>query len=417
MSLKYAGAQLTSRKVAAMVLCFFGVGMWYLSGPMAAGGTADVSKMSEEEKKNLSERQKRILRRQMESREEEAQAAYKNAETAFLVGQYDKAIEEFLAVAREYDDTSYRMRAVLRVGDVFYRQKKYERAISYYQRALRVPSEPWWPQDSVEDYARADYMIGVCYFDQGSLNPAFAHFRRFVKKHPTSKLVDRAYDFIGRGNMRMERYGQAIEAFRMVGTARLEKKARRTISPGEDLYLRVTDADVGLASKQGKIPVRLSTSSGDKERVELESLGLGSPTFLGTIRTRLGAPRLTRSLDAVYTSETGREMDEWLETAKETRKESEAVREKLERVENQLKQTSKKLKNEDGTENPEVHQKMNELEGHKANLKQQVKDLKMAADSLENKAYSTLGQAYANIENILKEWDVAEIKKAEEEFP
>ncbi|MFP4028690.1 MAG: tetratricopeptide repeat protein [Candidatus Brocadiia bacterium] len=385
-----------------------------LFGMSAHAGAPDVSKMSEEEKKNLSDRQKRILRRQMASREKEAAAAYKNAETAFLVGQYDKAIEEFLAVAREHGDTSYRMRAVLRVGDVFYRQKKYERAISYYQRALRVPSEPWWPKESAEDYARADYMIGVCYYDQGSLNPAFAHFRRFVKKHPTSKLVDRAYDFIGRGNMRMERYGQAIEAFRMVGTARLEKKARRTISPGEDLYLRVTDEDVGLASKQGTIPVRLSTSSGDKERVELESLGLGSPTFLGTIKTRLGEPRLTRALDAAYTTKTGRKMDEWLETAKETRKEAQAVQKKVRAVEKQLEQARKGLKNEDGTENPEARQKVDALEKRKAELEKQVADLTEAADSLQKRAYTTLDEAYSDIEAVLKEWGVARIEDEEE---
>ena len=115
------------------------------------------------------------------------------------MGEFDKAIEEYLLVSREYKDTSFRMSAVLRVGDVFYRQKKYERAVSYYQRSIKVPSELWWPKESFENYARAEYMIGVCYFEQNALNRAFTQFRRFVQRYSTSPLVDRAYDFIGRG--------------------------------------------------------------------------------------------------------------------------------------------------------------------------------------------------------------------------
>jgi len=257
---------------------------------------------TEEEKKKLSGRELKILRRQMKTREDEAGAAFKNAETAFLVGEYDKAIEEFLLVSREYSDTSYRMRAVLRCGDVYYRQKKYERAVSYYQRALRVPAEPWWPEDSVDDYARADYMIGVCYFDQETLNRAFAHFRRFVHKYPQSAFVDRAYDFIGRGNMAMKRYGQAIEAFRMVGTARIGKKTRRTITPGEDLFIRVVDADVGLATKSPTILAKVSTTGGDEELVggELDKLHQSSiPRGPGQDKAAIGQGGVVLRVDLV----------------------------------------------------------------------------------------------------------------------
>ena len=367
---------------------------------------------------DLSGRQIRILRRQMSGREEEAAAAYKNAETAFLVGQYDKAIEEFLAVAREYDDTSYRMRAVLRVGDVYYRQQEYERAISYYHRSLQVPSEPWWPEESKEAYARADYMIGVCYFDQHSFNPMFAHFRRFVKKYPESQFVDRAYNFIGRGNMKMERYGQAIEAFQMVGTANLSKKTSRTIAPGEDLYLRVTDEDVGLASKQGKIAVRLTTSSGDKEMVFLESLGLGSSVFLGTIKTRLGQPRLTRSLDEAYSGTVQRQIEDLLASSEEMKKEAGRVKEELRDKKDELtraKRAAGPEKTEDGAEltpeQKEARQQVARLEKDVEQLEKRVQELVEGAKKLKEQGYGRLDKAYGDIEKILGKWNVASLSK------
>jgi len=363
---------------------------------------------TEEEKKKLSGRQIKILQRQMKDREDTAAAAFKNAETAFLVGEYDKAIEEFLAVSREYQDTSFRMRAVMRVGDVYYRQKKYDRAISYYQRALKVPSELWWPDDTPEHYARADYMIGVCYFDQKALNRAFAHFRRFVQKHPNSSLVDRAYDFIGRGNMSMERYGQAIEAFRMVGTANIGKQARRTISPGEELYVRVVDPDVGMATRHGVVPVILRTTSGDEERLDLKSLGLGSPAFLGTIKTRLGAPRLTKNLDEAFSPEIQRNIDGWLAAAEGMLDEAAEKQRELAALK---APTAETIEVPPGANAEDVLVKaVAEYEAKKAALKGRIQKLQEDAERFKKQAYATLDGVFARIEKIFQEWQVEEIE-------
>jgi|GEM_PF-6057984 len=365
---------------------------------------------TDEEKQKLSGREVKILQRQMKEREDTAGAAFKNAETAFLVGEYDKAIEEFLSVSREFQDTSYRMRAVMRVGDVYYRQKKYDRAVSYYQRSLKVPSELWWPDDTPEHYARADYMIGVCYFDEKAMNRAFAHFRRFVQKHPTSKLVDRAFDFIGRGNMSMERYGQAIEAFKMVGTASISKEARRTISPGEELYVRVLDPDVGMATRHGVVPVVVKTTSGDEERMDLRSLGLGSPAFLGTIKTRLGAPRLTKSLDEAFSPEIQKNIDGWLAAA-------EGMLEEAAEKEREL--AALKAPNAETVEvppdaNPEevLVKAVTEYEQKKAALQGRIQKLKEDADRFKHQAHGTFDRVFATIENILEEWKVDEETEA-----
>lgn len=349
---------------------------------------------TEEAKKKLSPREIAILRRQMKDREDQASAAFKNAETAFLVGEYDKAIEEFLAVSREYNDTSFRMRAVLRVGDVYYRQKKYERAVSYYQRALKVPSELWWPEDSIEEYARSDYMIGVCSFDQKAMDQAFAHFRRFVKKYPDSRFVDRAYDFIGRGNMEMKRYGQAIEAFRMVGTARIGKQSRRTVAPGEELYIRVVDPDVGLATRSATLPVRVTTSTGDEEIVPLASLGLGSPVFLGTIKTRLGRPRLTRALDEAYGEAKGDRLEALLKSADELAAEAAALQKKWEEMEQPQVEPEKR------------EAALSAFQSEKDKLAERVKQTRQAADKLRKDAFAELDASYRTIEDILKGWGV-----------
>jgi len=372
-----------------------------LCGPLLRAAEVALPK-TEEAKKKLTRREINILRRQMKAREDEAGAAFKNAETAFLVGEYDKAIEEFIAVSREYDDTSYRMKCVMRVGDVYYRQRKYERAVSYYQRALKVPTEIWWPEESAEDYARADYMIGVCHFDQNAMNRTFAHFRGFVKRHPESKFVDRAYDFIGRGNMEMKRYGQAIEAFRMVGTARLQRKARRTVSPGEDLYLRVTDADVGLATKNFTLHVRLSTTAGDEEVVDLESLGLGSPTFLGRIKTRLGTPRLTRSLDEAFSRQVRLKSDDSLQAAEAMDEEAVELEEELEA----LKKPDVPELKEGEQLAPEAKAALDKYEAEHNRLTERLQRLRDGAKQLRDQAYAELDASYGRIETVLAKWDV-----------
>jgi len=360
---------------------------------------------TDEDKKKLSGREITILRRQMKDKEDAAAAAFKNAETAFLVGEFDKAIEEFLSVGREFQDTSYRMKSVLRVGDVYYHQKKFDRAVSYYQRSLKIPSELWWPEESVEDYARADYMIGVCYFDQRSMDRAFAHFRRFVQKYPASKLLDRAYDFIGRGNMDMKRYGQAIEAFRMVGTASLGKQARRTVAPGEELYLRVVDADVGMATRHSMIPVRLTTTAGDEERLDLKSLGLGSPVFLATIKTRLGSPRLTKALDDAFSEERRKKIDDTILASTS--------------MDEEANELDKKLAAMEPPENtPENKDALAKFEADKARLKERIASLRDGAVKLRGQAYGELTTAYAKVEEILKGWGIQELAlKAEKKEP
>ena len=365
---------------------------------------------TDEEKQKLSGREVKILQRQMKEREDTAGAAFKNAETAFLVGEYDKAIEEFLSVSREFQDTSYRMRAVMRVGDVYYRQKKYDRAVSYYQRSLKVPSELWWPDDTPEHYARADYMIGVCYFDEKAMNRAFAHFRRFVQKHPTSKLVDRAFDFIGRGNMSMERYGQAIEAFKMVGTASISKEARRTISPGEELYVRVLDPDVGMATRHGVVPVVVKTTSGDEERMDLRSLGLGSPAFLGTIKTRLGAPRLTKSLDEAFSPEIQKNIDGWLAAAEGMLEEAAEKERELAALKAPTAETIEVPPDANAEE--VLVKAVTEYEQKKAALQGRIQKLKEDADRFKHQAHGTFDRVFATIENILEEWKVDEETEA-----
>jgi len=355
---------------------------------------------TEEEKKKLTGREVTILRRQMKDKEDIAAAAYKNAETAFLVGEFDKAIEEFLSVGREFEDTSFRMRSVVRVGDVFYHQKKFDRAVSYYQRSLKIPSELWWPEESAEDYARADYMIGVCYFDQKALDRAFAHFRRFVQKYPNSKLLDRAYDFIGRGNLDMKRFGQAIEAFKMVGTASLGKQARRTVSPGEELYIRVTDADVGLATRHATIPVRITTTSGDEERLDLKSLGLSSPVFLATIKTRLGAPRLTKSLDDAFSSDYRKKIDDSLQAAIAMDDEAATLDKKVASL------SEAAVEPKEGEKRSEADAK--KIESEKASLNERIQNLHSGAAKLRQQAFTELTDVFGRVEDVLGKWAALE---------
>jgi hypothetical protein len=90
------------------------------------------------------------------------------------------------------------------------------------------------------------------------------------------------------GQLKLKLPGGMINPEVEVGTA----ATRRILIPGEELALKLQDANLSIARDEKTIPILVRTTSGkDEERVDLLSLAGGKNLFTGTLRTALGAAK------------------------------------------------------------------------------------------------------------------------------
>ena len=239
-----------------------------------------------------------MARRQMSQEQKEAEMKWSNAESAYLVGDYETARKLYLTIVRQYDGTHYALKALVRIGDVYRTQKSYKQAIEFYRRMVGRYQQLDRREraDVRDDYIRARYQIGATYYDQKQYRRVFGEFRRFIQEFPESKYANVAYFLIGESHVANKNFRAAIQSFDSVGTAQGAGTAGElpSVSPGDMLYVQVRDPDMRTAGVNRLIKVRLTTSAGDLERVYLQPRGIRSAIYVGKIKTKLGTPAAPR---------------------------------------------------------------------------------------------------------------------------
>lgn len=247
-----------------------------------------------------SDRDARLAARHESHEDQEAADLFRTADTTFLVGDLNRAVELFQKVLTSYPSCSYTVRAQARLADCDYELRKYTEAAGLYRRAAAAGESAAGEEEKVAG-VRADYMVGHAYLQAKLYTQAFSQFRRFIDRHAGHALVNNAYQAIGDAHLALEQHQQALAAYRMVGTVIGEKSAaHRRISPGQRLYLRVTDADVNVGETPRTVFAKVKSTSGDTEIVELDPLGQRSPMFMATLPTALGAPRISGKITDIF---------------------------------------------------------------------------------------------------------------------
>lgn len=335
-----------------------------------------------------SDREQRLGARREARLSEEAANLFRSADTTFLVGDLARAAELFQQVITSYPNSSYTVRAHARLGDCAYEMRKYIDAAAHYRRAAAAGESAANDEESAAS-VRADFMVGQCYLRAKSYTQAFTQFRKFIDRHPGHVLVNQAYQAIGDAHMALEQHQQALRAYRMVGTVMGERTAaHRRISPGQRLYLRVTDADVNVGDTPRSVRAVVRTSGGDVETVELEPLGLRSPVFLASIPTMLGAPRHSGELGRVFNEEIASRIRAQLAEA-----------EKLERTARDKSEEAFELdRSAQRTVNPAA------TERKRAALSAEADQLRARSAALRQECTRTIDAAFAEYEKILARW-------------
>jgi TolA-binding protein len=319
---------------------------------------------------------------------EEAANLFRAADTTFLVGDLGRAAELFQKILITYPNSSLTVRAHARLGDCSFEAKKYAEAITHYRRAAAAADSAANDDETVAG-VRCDFMVGQSCLAAKLYTQAFSQFRRFIDRHPGHPLVNQAYQAIGDAHLAMEQYQQALKAYRMVGTVIGEKTAaHRRISPGQRLYLRVTDADVNVGETLRSVTATVRTTSGDVEVVELEPLGQRSPVFIATIPTALGAPRHSGDLKDIFSETTATKLRAQLAEAEQMQQ---AGKQKAEDA-FAIERSTQKIVNPAGTEK------------RRAALVAESEQLMAKSKAANAEACKTIDAAYAAFEKTLAAW-------------
>lgn len=220
---------------------------------------------------------------QQAQKEKEAEALFTQGEARMKVASYDEAIEQFTNVLKRYPDTQMRYKAQFRLADALVALKQEEDAIKLLHTVVNEESPEWSPQ--------ALMRIGDIYASQQKYADAFRAYRQIIAEYPNNPTVDHAYYAIGVTHFRLGHYEQAARELDKVGTvyaATVDKLQR--VSPGDPLYVRLTEPNM-VAVATTKIPVTLTTLSGDKEKLDLAPEVEGGDHFAGVIHTMLGGAK------------------------------------------------------------------------------------------------------------------------------
>ncbi len=314
----------------------------FLAAPLAAlCGDAAVDDATG----TISAIERRPLERQREKENQKAELEWTDAESAFLVNDFDTARKTYMAIVRQYATTDYAMRSLARIGDVYRAEKAFPQAIEFYRNVVGNYGKLERQQQErlKDDLTRVRYLIGATYYEQKNYRLAFGELRAFIQDFPDSKYANVAYFLIGQGHLANNNFRAALGAFESVGTAQgvEEHSAKTVISPGDTLYIQVRDPDMRTAAVGQMVKIAIRTTSGDMETLLLKPKGIGSDLFVGNIKTRLGSPEPTALLENLWSVEVDAELVRALRTAAEVEKRVDELTAQRESTEKEMQRITK----------------------------------------------------------------------------
>jgi len=123
-----------------------------------------------------------------------------------LLGNEAKAREAFRAVTAMYPQSDLAGHAALAVGESFYRDGKYDEAITEFQKQIDAAQESELGQ-------RAFYLRGLCQAQKGSADKTLAEFKEFITKYPKSVIAPDAQFWVADFYAKRQDYINAQQQF------------------------------------------------------------------------------------------------------------------------------------------------------------------------------------------------------------
>jgi TolA-binding protein len=215
--------------------------------------------------------------------DKKAKALIEAGDARFDAAELQAAMDLYKAVIDRYPASRWRFLARLKMGKQHLKEKKFELALDQFRRVD--------VDDNRDDAQRGEsaLQIGICFFEMGRLEEAFGELRKVIKNHPGTPYSNDAYFYIGQAHFKLGRFGNAIDAFKNVGTS-IDPTAHNTgkLDAGKRLYIKIEDKDLSAQAGESGIQVSVETTSGDKETLLCLPVTQGASVLMGSIRTELG---------------------------------------------------------------------------------------------------------------------------------
>ena len=222
-----------------------------------------------------------------------AQRLLEKARDLLDENEEDRAVTMLERITEQYPEMRVRFEAYLTLGKYHLEEKKYKKAIRYFDHLKDVaPGEKRTELegDAQELYLQGLYYTGKAHFELEHYEPAFPALRKITENYPNTIWANQAYYYIGMCHFAQENWAGAIDALELVGTfVDPESPATEYVEAGRRFYVKVNDADLPILEKLGnEVRVDIRSESGDKERIRLIPLTEDEPIYLGSIPTEVG---------------------------------------------------------------------------------------------------------------------------------
>ena len=215
--------------------------------------------------------------------DKKAKALLDAGDARFEAGELPAALDLYKAVLDRYPVSRWRFLARLKMGKQFLKEKKFDLALDQFRRVAVDDNK------DLDQRGDSSLQIGICFFEMGKFEEAFGELRKVIKLHPGTPYSNDAYYYIGQAHFKLGRYGNAIEAFKNVGTS-IDPSAQEAekLDAGKRLFVKIDDKDLSSQASEAGVPVVVETTSGDKEKVTCFAVTPGASILMGSIRTQLG---------------------------------------------------------------------------------------------------------------------------------
>src|SRR5690606_3970040 len=140
----------------------------------------------------LSAREQRLRDSQRSREDEQAEQVFRTAETTYLVGELERAVELYRSILTKSPNSSFVLRARARMADCAFERKQYDEAITLCRKAGDLVGTATANEER-DAAIRSAYMVGQAYLTQAQYPQAFAAFRKFIDQHGDHPLANYAY--------------------------------------------------------------------------------------------------------------------------------------------------------------------------------------------------------------------------------
>jgi len=210
--------------------------------------------------------------------DEKAKTQLQLADFYFKTMRYDLSRSECVSLMERFAGTAEAVDAQFRVGECYLNQKMYVDAAKVFEKMAKS-------KDKLSA-SRGEFLLGVLAQQRGDTEDAKSRFRNVMDLAPSSEVADailyRLSELYGQEN----RFRDELLLLRSIGL--IGSTAKQWHTPGMPLNIVIQDADLGVSRGQSFVPVVVSTSSGDREVVRLESGSAGKGFFRAEMPTELG---------------------------------------------------------------------------------------------------------------------------------